>query len=157
MYIHLAIAYSSNIENLFSLCKVPFEAEPISKDSNLTNIINAWTIVEGAKAVNEKKDETPVEKEEILFRVLMVKGAGGLAGTVKLTLSYEYAHYCIKSKGRMDIHFQSYILNLLPTNQYPRLLAYCKNPKLYTEGYSAKMIEIIANHTETNNMKQWAS
>lgn len=56
----------------------------------------------------------------------------------------------------MDVHFQSYLLNLLPTSQYPLLLAYCKNPKTYTEGYSAKMVEIISTHTEKEDMKEWA-
>lgn len=129
---HLAIAYSSSLENMFSMCKVPYEAEQVSKEVNFTNIINVWAIVEGAKAAKKTLDTSPKTKEPSPFKIFMVKGQGGLVGNMKLTLSFDHTLYCMKSKGRMDIHFQSYVLNFLPTNQFPLQLAYCKSPKLFT-------------------------
>ena len=63
----------------------------------------------------------------------------------KLVVDYEYLIYCIERKGRMDLHFHSYLLSQLPTNQFPLLLSYSKNPKLYMDSYSHMLQEIVRN------------
>lgn len=48
----------------------------------------------------------------------------------KLIIAHNIVFQCINSYGQLDLHFGSYLSKLLlPTNQYPILLAYTKNPK----------------------------
>lgn len=63
----------------------------------------------------------------------------------------------------MDLHFQSYVLNQLPTNQFPLLLSATKDPKLYTDNYCRMLHEIVRVKaaekygTEQSSREQWCN
>jgi hypothetical protein len=141
LYTHLALAMSFNLENLFSLFNLP-APEPLSKDINCTNIVNIWSMADAIRggSSSEKPEEEPT-KLEVLFMKNGKEHTRPKAN--KLILNYEYVLYCIEKKGRMDLHFHSYVLCQLPTNQFPLLLSYSKNPKLYMENYSHMLQEIV--------------
>lgn len=54
VYVHLALAHSSNLDNLCTLLSQPGPG-PVSKDINSTNVVNVWSLVDTIRAVPTEK------------------------------------------------------------------------------------------------------